>query len=1268
MLEVVRRRGGLLAACAAWALASAGAFAQDAAAPHWIWRAGTEGRTAPAETSYFRKVFHAKEPSRLALFATADNAFELFLDGKKIAGGDDWRSPAKVEIKVETGRHVLSAWAANEAPGLAGFLVSGGVLPLGQGAPVHTNQTWKATTEVAAGDAWKLLDFDDSAWPAPADFGEFGVEPWGKLAQGLGDAAERFTPAAGFAVETAAPHAVSGSVVAFTFDPDGAPCVSVERGPIARLVDSDGDGKYESATVIAPTMANCQGLHFYQDVLFAVGKGPEADGVHRLTDEDKDGVFEKAELIRGVDGGMGEHGPHAILVGPDGRLYYNSGNHSHLKEPVDPASPLNVMYEGELLPHMNDSRGHAAGIMAPGGEIYRSDDMGKTWKRIVGGFRNQYDFAFNSKAELFTFDSDMEWDIGVPWYRPVRVNHSPLGGELGWRNGSADWPEYYFDSLPATLDLGRGSPTGVTFYQGSQFPEEYRDQFFICDWSQGRILAVDLTPEGSSYRGKAKEMVVGQPLNCTDIEAGPDGCVYFSTGGRGTQGGLFRLKSTATPAPKAAPADWLAAALDVESPLSSFSRKKVDAIKAANADAWAGGLEAAARDASGRTTAARRVRALDALSVHGPAPSEALLIALAADAEADVRARAVTLLGYHPTDASRAVQTAALADKDPFVRRRACESLMQQPADAIPVAALLPLLGESDRFLRSAARVAIEHAGPARYRDALLTVDGPRAKLEGMLALARAGALDQAAQDDLFDRELVLMRETLDPALQLDLLRLVQLTYMLGPRKAEAPVSADFKARLLAMFSREVDSPLNREVSKLLAYLDEPAAVAALLDHQDAVADTVSQIHDAYCLRAIKSGWSPETKSRYWAWFDRASTWDGGYSYLGFLDMVAREWLPVLTAEEREGLLTQGEKHPFPTRVLAREMDAEKDPAAVAALAGLYGRLVAANVPGPHADDLKSTILEKLGRSPGADARVALRSLLDADPASRDRLIRALAERPSKDDLPLFAAALDSKDENTLRLVLHAVGRIREVPEGAEAPAALIRLARRASPPLQTAIRQIARRWVGRPDKEDTASFEAEVAFWDRAYREKHPNGPATTEAVAAAAKSRDLADLVKNVIQADVMKAASAERGKAVIAKIRCLDCHKFGDQGQGLGPDLTTVNSRFQPADILDSIVSPSKVISDQYKAITVATDDGRVLSGMPVVNDGPTLVLLLSDGSKVTIPKDEIAEEKASSTSVMPEGLLDPLSYQEIADLIALVESVPRVAAPDQAAAKP
>ena len=150
-------------------------------------------------------------------------------------------------------------------------------------------------------------------------------------------------------------------------------------------------------------------------------------------------------------------------------------------------------------------------------------------------------------------------------------------------------------------------------------------------------------------------------------------------------------------------------------------------------------------------------------------------------------------------------------------------------------------------------------------------------------------------------------------------------------------------------------------------------------------------------------------------------------------------------------------------------------------------------------------------------------------------------------------------------------------------------------------------------------------------------------------------------------MKTASPTRGALVITKARCLDCHKFGDKGAGLGPDLTTVNSRFRPAEIVESIVLPSKVISDQYKSVTLATQDGMIYAGMPIVSDGPNLVLLLSDGTKVTIPKAEIEEQKASTTSVMPDGLLNPLSYQEIADLLALFDSMPRVAAPESAAAK-
>jgi putative membrane-bound dehydrogenase-like protein len=1207
-----------------------------------------------------------KEPSRLALDATADNAFALYLDGKLVAEGTDWGTPHHVEARLAVGTHVLAARASNEVPGPAGLLIRGGVLPLGQGVPVHTDATWRSADRVPAGDDWTKLEFDDTGWSRARDLGPLGVAPWGPLALGH-DPAERFRVPAGFKVETVAAPALTGSVVAFAFDDSGNPCVSIERGPIARLVDADSDGRYDRRVPITPGIENCQGLAFRKGRLYAVGVGPKGPGLYCLDDPDGDGVFDKGELIRGTDGEMGEHGPHAVSLGPDGRLYYNNGNHAHLKPPIDPASPVNVAYEGELLPHYNDSRGHAAGIMAPGGEIFRSDDEGKTWKRIVAGFRNQYDFAFDRAGELFTFDSDMEWDVALPWYRPVRVNHCPLGAEFGWRNGSGKWPTYYFDSLPATLDVGRGSPTGVTFYQASQFPANYHDRFLVCDWSQGRILAVKLERSGASYKSSADELVSGQPLNCTDIEAGPDGAVYFTTGGRGTQGGLYRV-SWSGPGPRGeAPGPFWMEAVNINSPLSSFSQKKVEEIRRRNARDWDEILVGVARDSGRKHSPAHRVRALELLCQFGPEPGEDLLIGLASDRDAEVRSRAVALLGQHSSAGVRKALVGALDDADPFVRRHGCEGLMQQPSGEIPVAKLLRLLSDPDRFIRFAARVAIEHADLQKHRAEILGLKDPRALVEGMLALVRATRLDRSSQDDLLRREIELLVPLADRDLERDLLRVIELTFLLGPQNAQPPAAGTLGTILLKRFSTKTDSPSNREISRLLAFLDEPSAVPAILAHQAGVADLSAQIHDAYCLRAIKRGWTDTTRKQLWAWYEAASRWEGGFSFHGYLDYMIQELVAGLDDRERAEFLASGDRYPFPTRVLVRELAIDKQPGQVRVLISLYGRLISARQSGGQVDDLLSLILERLGRSRGAEAHAALRELAGLDPGRRDQLARALADHPIEADLPFLVDALGSKDSNTTSLAVGALRKIKASPSGPEGLANLILLARRVGPSSRPLLDELAARWTGEPRPAATGRFEDDLAAWERVYRIKYPGAARRIASETAGGQTYDLPQLVENVLQGPVMKTASPGRGTEVIARARCLDCHKFGEKGAGLGPDLTTVSSRFRPGEILESVVLPSKVVSDQYRSVTVATEDGKIYNGMPIVTDGPNLVLLLSDGTKATVPKSEVEEQKASVTSVMPEGLLDSLSYQEIADMLALFNVQPRVASPEATAGK-
>src|SRR5262249_54220737 len=138
--------------------------------------------------------------------------------------------------------------------------------------------------------------------------------------------------------------------------------------------------------------------------------------------------------------------------------------------------------EDVLLPRLNDARGHAANILAPGGTIWRADLDGKNMALVAAGFRNHFDAAFSPDGALFTVDSDMDWDDNLPGLRPVRVVHAPPGADFLWRTGAANTPNYYLDSLPPLAETGRGSPVGVEFYDHTAFGPKYRGALFLGDW------------------------------------------------------------------------------------------------------------------------------------------------------------------------------------------------------------------------------------------------------------------------------------------------------------------------------------------------------------------------------------------------------------------------------------------------------------------------------------------------------------------------------------------------------------------------------------------------------------------------------------------------------------------------------------------------------------------------------------------------------------------------------------------------------------------
>ena len=726
-------------------------------------------------------------------------------------------------------------------------------------------------------------------------------------APGDKDLKPQFQTRDGFAVEEVFPASKSGSVVNMTFDSQGRLAYSQEKGPVFILVDSDHDGRPDRADVFTDKVTNCQGLCFDGSDLYAVGDGPDGTGLYRVTDSNGDGKGDYTVTLARFTRQMAEHGPHAVFFGPDGLLYVVLGNHTGLVSTPEPLSPYKDFTEGQLLPIYTDPRGHAASVRAPGGVILRGPAQGQRWELVTGGYRNEFDAGFNLAGELFTFDSDMEWDINLPWYRPVRTVHVIPGGEYGWRTGSGPWPPYFPDSLPPMTEVGRGSPVGVVFYQHNVYPREFHDSWFLGDWSRGRILVGFLKKSGATYSEKLEDFVLGEPLNVTDLDVGPDGLLYFAKGGRFTESGIFRVvySGPKTSGQDRSSASPLEQALSQPQPRSAWGRSRLRALRNQLGPAWNKGLLDAVKDS--RVEPEKRVRALELLQVHGPQPDEELLISLGKDSQWEMRAASTYYLGMHNGDATRRELVQRFRDSDPFVARRACEALVRtgiHPAITAPFSPardLFPLLSSPDRWLRYSARQVLRRTNRNLWRDDALRIGTYPGAIEALLALAQT-ATGTNDVPYLLERELELVKHNPENENLLGLLRAIHLTMIQDEDVDYSKVYEPMGKLLLARFPAE-DPRLNIEIARTLARLDTPGALKKILAQlQDPATKAEQQIIYSYFLRAMRGGWGKDEKEIFLRWFEKTQDehWKGGASFLGYIENIWNDFLKVLPPDERE--------------------------------------------------------------------------------------------------------------------------------------------------------------------------------------------------------------------------------------------------------------------------------------------------------------------------------------------------------------------------------
>lgn len=818
---------------------------------------------------------------------------------------------------------------------------------------------------------------------------------------------EHIKAAAGFQVELlySVPKEQEGSWVNMCVDPQGRLIVSDQHGGLYRITPATEEGPLSPDAVerLQLDIGEAQGLLWAFDSLYVVvNKGGKYEsGLYRCTDADGDGELDTVTRLRQIDGG-GEHGPHAVLLSPDGQsLYIVCGNNTRLPE-LEVSRVPRVWDEDILLPRLY-GKGFMRGVPAPGGFIARTDPEGNSWELVATGFRNEFDAAFNRDGELFTYDADMEWDFNTPWYRPTRINHVVSGAEFGWRNGSGKWPAWSPDSLPAAVDIGPGSPTGVCFGYGAKFPQKYQDALFACDWSYGKLYAVHLEPQGSSYGGTFEEFVSGTPLPLTDVIINPhDGAMYFTIGGRKVQSGLYRVTASD------------------------------DAQRGAGA------------------------------------PSVGATV-----------------------DDARALRTL----------RRDLESLHKPAEGAVDRA--WPHLGHADRFVRVAARIALEHQPVEQWRDRALAEREPSAALTAMLALVRQQKRAPALRDDIHDpivpaypseidlsgvdlelKSALLSRlaefnwEQLSLEQRTALLRVYTLVLCrMGPPDEET--RAQLMARLDAMYPAGAKE-LNSQLCALLVYLQGPTAAEKTIALLQSAPTQEEQIDYARSLRFLKTGWNDDLLRAYTDWLVAARDYRGGANFAMFMDDIRKDARTLLNPEQR----------------------------------------------------------------------LALRARLDA--AAKSNLADAAA-----------------------------------------------------------APRPVVRKWT-----------------------------------------MDDVLPLVESGLHG-----RDFDRGRKLFGEARCFTCHRFDNDGGAMGPDLTSLAGRFSRRDILEAVLDPSKVISDQYASVQIVTRKGNVVVGRIVNLNGNKFQVNtdMADPNALTeVDRDEIEEMQPSKVSMMPVGLLDTLHEDEVLDLLAYLLS--------------
>jgi putative heme-binding domain-containing protein len=508
----------------------------------WIWV--KDARLPGAKIEFSQEIDLSGHAVSARMQAVSDfSSLVLRINGKKIVQSSDLGPLLALDVSrhLLKGKNLVLITARSNGQFPAVALRLDWTDARGARSSLFSNETWKSRDEKGEKRTVKSFgSLSNERWWNLPPLGVDSLEDytqWKRASKAeSGTDPSTFSTLPGYEVELLrSAGKEENSWVSMAFDPQGRITIGREDKGLLRFTLSP-DGQIVRAESIEDTLKECRGLLYAHGALYANANNSRA--LYRLRDLDGDDQFEEKKILYQSGGGVG-HGRNDLALGPDGMIYAIHGDSVPIPDSLpNRTSPLRP----KRLPYRPNE-----------GHVLRMDKDGKKIEVFCGGLRNPYGIAFNRSGEAFTYDADAENDMGTPWYRPTRVKHLTSGADFGWRAVTGSWPPYYPDhpdNAQPTAHIGKGSPTSVKFGYKSKFPPAYQDALYVLDWTFGRILAVHLLERGSGYVGSPEVFLGGRPLNVTDLAFGPDGAMYFVTGGRRTKSTLYRVRYTGTNGPR----------------------------------------------------------------------------------------------------------------------------------------------------------------------------------------------------------------------------------------------------------------------------------------------------------------------------------------------------------------------------------------------------------------------------------------------------------------------------------------------------------------------------------------------------------------------------------------------------------------------------------------------------------------------------------------------------------------------------------------------